>query len=468
MITFVRLGLLCLCLISFFRHADAQKLSFGGFSGTNFSNIHGNITSDKWLSKPGATTGIMIEYQFNRPFALQSGLEFTSNYYERKSYEYEDTGIIPLVNFTSSLIYTPVTEPDHWDFSWLRFPLQIRYDTPTRLQVGLCGGIFYSLLLNDDLSKKEREEAKDEGRTAYPPTSDWGYLFSSDLSYPLNEHIRFFVSGRISTGRKVIIEHQHGRGGAKEVLFGLKYSPLKDQTRRHAYAGSLFTDNDPSKMYLKPHAGIAFSWNADDKKSGNYGSIAGASPGLIIGYRLDRTVSIESGVRFIRKGYTLSDSSMYNYRYAVRPDRQVNAVDTKILLDYLTVPVNLNFSAGERFSWYLDLGAYAGFLVNAGCRGTVIRTHSGPYDYRVEKLTVNDGMEGYFKSFDWGYLTGTGIRFPLAGSLKLDIELTYSGSMKELLEKPQSTSVASEEDLSVQNGSIALQVGLQIPIPHSF
>jgi len=39
---------------------------------------------------------------------------------------------------------------------------------------------------------------------------------------------------------------------------------------------------------------------------------------------------------------------------------------------------------------------------------------------------------------------------------------------KELLEKPQSTSVASEEDLSVQNGSIALQVGLQIPIPHSF
>jgi opacity protein-like surface antigen len=457
--------------VFFSGNAYAQRFSFGGFSGINFSNVHGNLTSNKWLSKPGPSAGILVEYRLSKLFSLQSEVNFLQNYYEMKTYESYSPGPIYFTEnaLSSSFCYIPVPSPRqyHWDFSFLRFPLLIKYYTPTRLQLGLGGGMFYSFLLNDDLSKQEREDAEKENRDIYPPTYDWGYLFSADLSYPVTESLRLFVNGRISTGRKVFIENQHGRNGASEFSFGMKYTPPQNKQNKRSitkidYHGT--ADSLPSKVYLKPQVGIACSWNAG-QKNGHYNEVLGSSTGIIIGYRLDRTVSVQSGVRFMRKGYALADSSIYNHRYGYRATTRSNEVDTKILLDYLTVPLNLNLSFGNRYAFYLDLGTYAGFLVNASCRGTVIRTYPTEYAYQVERIKLNDAVEGYYKSVDWGYLAGAGIQFPLRNSMKFDLGIHYSGSISKILEKPeQNGSYATKEDLSIKNGSIALQFGLQIPI----
>ena len=62
----------------------------------------------------------------------------------------------------------PVSEPFKWDFSFLRFPLLIKYKTPTRLQLSFGVGVFYSVLLNDKLTKDERNTAEKDNRNIYP------------------------------------------------------------------------------------------------------------------------------------------------------------------------------------------------------------------------------------------------------------------------------------------------------------
>jgi len=459
---------ICAIIATFPETSFAQKLSFGEYSGINFSNLHGNLTSNKWMPKPGPTAGFLVEYKLNKSFTLQSEIGFLTNYYEMKTYEYQNPDIIYYNDYykpaSSTLTITdPYPQKYDWNFSFLRVPLLIKYQTPTRLQFGVGGGLFYSFLLNDDLTKKEREAAKKEDRNIYPPTYDWGYLLSADLSYPVTKDLKVFIAGRISTGQKVFIENYKAKNGASEFFFGLKLTPQWNKSITQEIFSAVY-DSLPSKIYIKPRAGITYSWNATGGKLGNYKGNVGSNAGTIIGYRLDRTVSIQSGVQLVRKGYALADSSIYNFRYGYSATIPVYEVDSKVSLDYLTIPLNFNFSFGNRVSFYMDLGAYAGFLVNATCHGTVIRKYLSEYSYRIEKINLNDAVEGYFKTMDWGYLVGTGIQFPFRNNLKFDMGINYSGSISELLKKPDANSYVSKEDLSVKNGSLSVQFGLQIPI----
>lgn len=460
----------CLCavlaVVSF--GSFAQKFSIGEYHGISFSNLHGNLISNKWESKPGSSMGIVFEYDIFKTFALQTEINYLKMYYEMKSYQPDYPIVIPLDAYLSSCItYYPYPLPANWDFSFLRLPLVFKYKTPTRLQFELGGGAYYSFLMNDDLTKTERENAKKNNQKLYPPSYDWGYLFTSGLSYPLTDRLRVFVSGRYSTGRKVFIRDYEAKNGASEVLFGLKYSPVLSRNRTREIAELASNDSIQSKCYIKPFAGALKSWNSAKKQSGNYSENYGLTTGVILGYNLNRAVSLQTGVLFERKGYTMKDSSIYFHRFALRNEQPNSWVDTDIALDYLSVPVKINLSVGEPFSVYANMGIYTGFLVNALCRGTSITKYDSSTAFEVSKTNVNDTMDGLFKSVDVGISAGMGFQVPVLKTLKLDAGINYAQGLVNILKNPEEYGVNfSRSDRSFRNSHVSLQIGLQLPIAY--
>lgn len=447
---------------------SAQKFSFGEYSGVNFSNIHGNLLENKWIPKVGPNAGLFVEYSLNKSFSLQSEVGYISQYYEMKTYNNQYAGPIYYNdlthNYTLNSIYYPYYYQNKYDFSFLRFPLFIKYKTPTRLQLSLGAGMFYSVLLNDDVTKAEKDAAEKEDRRIYPPTHDWGYLFSADLSYPITNEIRFFATGRISTGQKVFIESVKGENGSSELGFGLKYTP---KSRKENINDYIKTSSDSSfiRCYIRPVVGLLVGWNSSSKESGNYSSKTGSSAGVAFEYRLDKTLSLQSGVLFERKGYALSDSSLYYHRVATDNRYIKKKVDSKTELDYVTIPLDLKLSFGDPFIFYFDVGLYTGFKVNALCHGTAIESSSSSYGYTLQKININDAVEGYYHDVDFGYLAGLGFQFPFRKNLKFDLGITYSESFSPIINKTDENSGGySNDDVSIKNGSVALQFGIQIPI----
>ena len=341
-----KLLIVCICAILTTSSATsfAQKLSFGEYTGINFSNLHGNLTTNKWVSKPGPSAGFSVEYNLGRLFSVQSEIGFISQYYEMKSYDqkYSYPIVYPMDDAYHGYYNTwdPVSEPFKWDFSFLRFPLLINYKTPTRLQLSFGVGVFYSVLLNDKLTKDERNTAEKDNRNVYPPAHDWGYMVSADLSYPVTNNMKLYFAGRLTTGQKVFIESYKAKNGASELIFGLKYTPQRKTNKTPIDIKSSEPDSSITRCYIIPATGVIMSWNLSGTKPGNYSGKFGPSVGMIFGYRLDKSVSIQTGLLFDRKGYALNDTSLYFHRFASDSRYVANKVDTKIALDYLTVPFN--------------------------------------------------------------------------------------------------------------------------------
>jgi len=448
----------------------AQKLSFGQFTGINFSNFHGDLITNKWVPKTGPTAALFVEYNLNKSFSLQTEVGYVAHYYEMKPYHSQPTYPIyynDLMHYySSSSIWQPVYQPNKFDFSFLRFPLLIKYKTPTRLQLAIGGGLYYSILLNDDLTNAEREAAEKEDRRIYPPTHDWGYLFSADLSYPITKEVRFFVTSKLATGQKVFIESLKGKNGSSEFGFGIKYTPKSKKDSFNEFKTNT-PDSSKTRCYVRPVVGILLGWNSSSTKPGDYSTNLGSTTGLAFDYRLDNTVSLQTGIFFERKGYALSDSSLYYHRFASDRKYKRNSIDSKIDIDYLTIPLNFKFSFGNPFTFYFDFGVYTGFKVNALCHGTAIRKYTSSSSYTVEKININDAVEGYYKDVDFGYQTGMGFQFPFRKNMKFDLGIVYSGSFSPIIKEPEeNTTPYTNDDRSIKNGTIALQFGLQIPIAH--
>ncbi len=452
---------------------EAQKFTFGEYTGVNFSNLHGNLTSNKWESKAGPTTGLFLEYKLGRLFAVQSEIGFISQYYEMKTYEqlnYYPIGIpysyLSSYQPISCSIAPPYYELNNSDFSFLRFPLILKYNTPTRLKLGVGGGAFYSVLMNDDITKEERNKAEKEDRTIYPPTHDWGCLFTADLSYPVTDRLRLFLAGRISFGQEIFIESYKAKNGASELLIGIKYSPRQTQNKNaNDFEFSEPADSSFTRCYLKPAIGAVISWNSGKKLLGDYTENYGANAGIIFGYCLDKTVSLQSGFQYQQKGYSFSGISQYKHRYATDIKISGNRINSQVNFDYLMLPLSLNFSFEKRQIWYFDLGMFAGFMLNASCTGTSLHEYQNGNTYRLEKYILHDAIEGYYKNVDWGYSAGFGFQFPIQGNTKLDIGLHYQQGLKNMLKKPGEYEFKGiYDDRTFRNNSLSLQVGLQIPI----
>lgn len=111
-------------------------------------------------------------------------------------------------------------------------------------------------------------------------------------------------------------------------------------------------------------------------------------------------------------------------------------------LNYVTVPVMANWHFGRTRNWYLNFGAYAGFLMNASVTGD----------------PNQDGrdVKSYFNSTDFGLALGIGVNFPLSDKVKLFIEDDGQGGVTNIFK--------SNDGSRLQSVRSSLNIGLHFSL----
>ena len=138
---------------------------------------------------------------------------------------------------------------------------------------------------------------------------------------------------------------------------------------------------------------------------------------------------------------------------------------TCIDLDYVVIPILLNLSFGTDFSFYLESGPYAGLNLNARSIGTVRSEFRSETSYLSQKIYVFDHIDGYIEDFDWGWITGCGIRFPVYDKYLLDVSISYDLGLMNIYSTPEFINMGNKNDeFSIKNKSFSLKTCIVIPL----
>jgi opacity protein-like surface antigen len=440
-----------------------QKFTTGLISGINFSNLHGELTTGRWQSKPGPISGIFFNYSFKPLLTFQTELDFTALSYDYQGYQYQPKYVFP-IPFELSIIDHPVSW-EKWDFSFFRIPVYVKFTTPTRLQFELSAGVYFSFLVNYDYAVGNLllSSYYYPLYTSEPSRHDFGYFLSTGVSYPLNNNFRIYFNSRYFYGRRNFIKTVSGKNGATELTFGIGYSGLF-RKKKELNPENSGKDSSEREMFLKFRGGWNISRNIGEQHNNSYSVRNGFSAGLSLVYRYSENSSLQTDVLFERKGYKMKDSSDFHFRY-VPGDYPVDEVDTKIDIDYIVIPLLYNVRFGNPVSFYFNTGPYMGLNLNARCTGIAINESSSDNSYSLTETHIYDDIEGYIKDIDCGWVLGGGIQFPVFGRYKLDIELRYNCGLRNIFDPLYNNQMADNyEDKTIKNESFSLMAGVLIPV----
>jgi|GEM_PF-689326 len=454
--------------------ARAQPFTAGYLGGTGFSDFHGYNSSGRWQSKTGTLTGIFFRYEVSPVFSVGAELNYTSQGYCHKTFGsyyspvYYEPWSSSYTIYHPYVYYTPIKE--RWDYEFLRVPFYITLSTPTRLQFSVSAGVFVSFITGHDYTGPAPLPYQYSLNSVYPvygesgtPKHDNGLWYAASLSYPVSEVLRIYAQGRYAVGHKSFVASGNGRTGVSEAAFGLAYTGVFKSTA-YSSARSGVPDSSFARFFISPGVGVSVSWVRKSNRSGAYGPKAGGSAGVRIEYRLDRTVSVVSGLGFERKGYRMKDSTACFYRYAATGYPLYKA-ETRVDLDYAILPLLLKIRLGTSFRVYLEGGLYAGFNLNARVTGNAETESFYESGYSKQRIEVYDDIEGQIKNFEVGWMCGTGIEVPLWSGYYLNLGADYSTGEKNLFENTEPGPFSStDSDDAIRNGSLNIQLGITLPI----
>jgi hypothetical protein len=451
--------LIILIILTFhFFTGKSQELSTGFFSGLNFSDIHGNDISGYWKFKPGPVTGIFIDYSLNKVLGIQTGLNYSALYYEHKSY-FDRNILIDYYSLSSYYLpdvitYYPYSYSEMMNFSYLSFPVQLRVSIPSKPQLDLSVGMFYSYLLNYSPGYSDQ---------AGPTKNDFGYLYSAGLSYPLTENFKVALNTRYMTGRKNIFENQNYKNGSIDFSFSIAYNGFlkkrKDIVKRPV------PDSTDSKIYITYYGGEGLLWNSAKKYREKDASSFSPSFGFLINFQLASKSSFRTGLSFERTGYSVKDSSNVFYGNAANGAKGANKyfVDTKVAIDYIVIPALLNFSIGKSERFFLNTGPYLGAKLNARCTGVAYQETKSSGEYSLEKITIHDDLDGAIKNCDFGWIFGSEVSVPFSHKFVVDFGLQYKAGLIDVFNKKYFGEAVQPEN-TIRNGVLSFRAGIRIPV----
>jgi len=196
----------------------SQKVTAGIYSGINFSDIHGQEPGGKWSAKPGPSEGIYLEYALNKSLGFQTGINYSSVYYEHRPVSYPVIYYDIYPSQYSSFI-APVYYPEStdMDFTFLRIPLLFTVSVPSVLQFSMRAGVFFSFMQNYSLNGFNYYPYNGDEK---PKKNDFGYIFSTGISYPVKNNLKATFNAGYLTGRKPFLENSNYRHGSSEFTLG--------------------------------------------------------------------------------------------------------------------------------------------------------------------------------------------------------------------------------------------------------
>jgi hypothetical protein len=140
--------------------------------------------------------------------------------------------------------------------------------------------------------------------------------------------------------------------------------------------------------------------------------------------------------------------------------------NTKVGIDYIVIPALINFYIGKSGRFFFNTGPYLGLKLNARCSGVAFSESRNGGSYSLTKIVVYDDLEGVIKDNDVGWLVGGGVSVPFSDKLIFDFGLQYRGGLKDVFDRSDETgsNIPESKGTIIRNGSLALQIGLRIPV----
>jgi hypothetical protein len=438
----------------------SQKITTDIYSGVNFSDIHGQDFGGKWQSKPGPVQGFYLGWLFNSSIGIQTGMNFSTVYYEHKTTYYPITYLTPSIYDYDVFPVYYNQAVDKMDFSFLRVPLLLTLSIPSIIQFNMKAGLIFSFVQDHSLSNYYYYYYSSQ--PVNTKKNDFGYMFSSGISYPLSDKFNATFNVSYLTGRKHFLENANLRHGSSEYTLGIDYEFLKKN--KTAINPKFTSDSASKKVTVTYWGGVDISWNGLDADRGKYSSGTGPSLGFSVNFPLGSGFSFISGVSFERKGYSMKDSSTLFYKY-MNNSTPMYYVDTKVQTDYAVIPFLISFPIGKSQMVFFNTGPWLGLKLNARNVGVAYNEIHSESSYTVNKTVIYDDLERYIKDNDIGWIFSTRVSLPLFNRYKVDLALQYSTGFnnvynKTVVAEEQSSTVA---DYVIRNRTISFIVGFTIP-----
>jgi opacity protein-like surface antigen len=450
--------LFCLLLLLFCNSIIySQTITTGIYSGINFSNIHGQDPGGKWGSKPGLSEGAYIGIPLTRALGIQTGISFST-----VNYKY-DAGSYPLVSRDPLTdMYTDITGPEYYslkhtlEFSFSQIPLLLTVSIPSVIDIKVRAGMLFCV--NEYHSP---DFASLTGTDSFKKTN-FGYLFSSGFTYPLDDRMDLALNFNYVTGTTKINANSNLRHGYSEVLFGLEYKFKVNQ--KNNPVSEYKTDSASGKITITYKGGLNYSWNAFNSGTGKYLPCPGPTIGFDVNFPIGYGFYIVSGISFDRKGYSLRDSSTSSYRYNIYYNH-MSFVKTKVQIDYATIPFLVSFPVGKSQKIFFNTGPWLGLRLNAHNIGAAYKNTPSDVDHPVQKTIVHSDIENLIKDKDIGWLLSSGVSLPVFKDYKLVLALQYSSGFKDVYNKPVSADQGetSRDDLQINNRTFSFVLGITLP-----
>jgi opacity protein-like surface antigen len=454
---FLLLLLLLSCSVCY-----SQSFTTGISSGINFSDIHGQDIGGKWISKPGPSEGLSFGYSFNKSFGIQTGIGFSAVNYEHKTlfpyYPYM------YYNLSNSYISYPLIAPNYYtgatlmDFNFFRIPLLFTISIPASVQFNMRAGILFSFVQthNSTPGYYYQNNADDFKK------NDFGYLFSSGISYPVNDRLKLSVNFNYITGRKKFQDNSTMCHGSSEIMMGVDYSFLKNRKQEINLKSE--SDSSSKRVTVTYSAGLNYSWNSYNSGTQKYSPFYGPSLGFSLNFPLGHDVFFVTGVSFERKGYALKDSSTSFYRY-LDTGNQMYRIDTKVITDYAVVPFLIRLPLGKFPGLFFSTGPWIGLKLNARTVGVAYsESHLGSV-YKTTKNVVYDDITKVISNNDIGWLFGGGVSLPVFNKYMIDLSAQFSAGFKDIFDKNSLSDIqaTSSDYQKMSLRTMTLRIGITFP-----
>jgi len=427
----------------------AQKYTLGYQTGLSLSKLNYETVRDKWLTKPGFIMTLNTKYNLNKYFSITSGINYLSLNYELKDmYFFYD----PNNYYSDDVVIINTFQPE-WNLSYLRIPLLFTFRTPKKLSYNISIGGYYGRMLKNNISFLLDDKIPDTLK------NDFGYIVGTGITYKINEQFELCFDYKNSFGQKYVIGNNRGKNSDYELTLGISYL-LKSKYKSQIYNYKNIEEITEAKLSFNYLGGVTMNRDFGSNKDTHDMSV-GFITGVGLQYYFGKMFSLSSGISFTRKGYSYVDTSYSNYFYGSFYDSNIQNN-----IDYLTVPLTINFYLNKSKNYYIGFGAYSSFLMNArevGIANSRSKTEIDPNPSDNEETIsfvryyIFDHNKSIYKNTEQGWKISSGVEFPIFKFYKINLSAEYSSSFRNILKEP-------DENESIKLRTIIISCGFKIPI----
>jgi len=163
-----------------------------------------------------------------------------------------------------------------------------------------------------------------------------------------------------------------------------------------------------------------------------------------------------------RLGYSIRDSSSLFFCFT-RTDI-LYSCDTKVQIDYGTIPLLLNIPVGRKELVFINTGPWFGFRLNARNLGVAYDVKRANISTTLTKYGVYSDMEKIIKDYDYGLIAGCGVSLPVRNS-KVELALQYRLGFRDVFNRPEVNTLINSSDRGaiVHNRALTFLIGIKIP-----